>query len=65
LCHDEGMKREPEYVEGTEAWTRFEGAMKRVLAVPHAEIQRRIEAERKASAANPHKRGPKPKRRAS
>jgi hypothetical protein len=33
--------------------------MKKVLAVPHAEIQRRIEAERERAARNPHKRGPK------
>ena len=51
--------KQPEYVEGKEAFTRFQNAMRKVLAVPHAELQRRIEAERKASAANPNKRGPK------
>jgi hypothetical protein len=55
------MKREPEYVEGEEAWTRFEGAMKKVLAVPHSEIQRRVEEHRREAAKNPNKRGPKPK----
>jgi hypothetical protein len=55
------MKAKPEYVEGPQAFTRFQNAMRKVLAVPHAELQRRIEAERKASAANPVKRGPKPK----
>jgi hypothetical protein len=55
------MKAKPEYVEGTEAWTRFQRAMKTVIAVPHAEIQRRIEAERIESAKNPNRRGPKPK----
>jgi hypothetical protein len=50
------MKAKPEYVEGKEAFTRFQNAMQKVLAVPHAEIQRRIEAVRKASAANPAKR---------
>jgi hypothetical protein len=55
------MKAKPEYVEGTEAFTRFQNAMQKVLAVPHAEIQRRIDAARKESAANPVKRGPKPK----
>jgi hypothetical protein len=55
------MKAKPEYVEGVEAWTRFEGLMRKVIAVPHAEIQRRIEAEREKSAMNPHKRGPKRK----
>jgi hypothetical protein len=59
------MKRTPEYVEGTEAWTRFQSAMTKVIAVPHDEIQRRIEAERKQSALNPNKRGPKPKRKAT
>lgn len=55
------MKAQPEYVEGKEAFTRFQNAMRKVVAVPHTEIQRRIEAQRKASAANPAKRGPKPK----
>jgi len=57
------MKRTPEYVEGPEAWTRFETAMKRVVAVPHADIQRRIEAERRASALKPVRPGPKPKKK--
>jgi hypothetical protein len=55
------MKHTPEYIEGPEAWARFRTAMKGVIAVPHAEIQRRIEAERKASLLNPNRRGPKPK----
>jgi hypothetical protein len=57
----ESMKRTPEYVEGTEAWTRFQSAMQAVIAVPHDEIQRRLEAERKRAALNPNKRGPKRK----
>jgi len=55
------MKSKPEYVEGPQAFTQFQDAMKRVLAVPHTEIQQRIEAERKRSLANPNRRGPKPK----
>jgi hypothetical protein len=55
------MKAKPEYVEGREAWNRFDGAMKTVLSVPHAEIQRRIEQDRAQAAKNPNKRGPKPK----
>jgi hypothetical protein len=53
--------RTVEMVEGREAWTRFESAMKKVIAVPRAEIQRRIEEERKRAEANPRKRGPKRK----
>jgi hypothetical protein len=56
------MKRDAEYVEGTEAWERFQNAMKGVLAVPHAEIQRRIAEHKKEVARNPHRRGPKTKR---
>jgi hypothetical protein len=59
------MKAKQEYVEGAEAWTRFESAMRKVLSVPHDELKRRIEAERAKAALNPNKRGPKPKRRAS
>ncbi len=50
-------------VEGLEAWKRFDQAMKQVIAVPHVEIQKRIEAHRRESAKNPNKRGPKPKKR--
>jgi len=55
------MKRQTEMVEGPEAWKRFEGVMNNVLAVPHSEIQRRIEEQRKEAANNPNRRGPKRK----
>lgn len=55
------MKSNQKYVEGPEAFKAFEDGMKKVLALPKAELARRIEEERKRSAANPNKRGPKPK----
>jgi hypothetical protein len=61
MWHDETMKSRPEYVEGPEAFARFQGAMQKVLSVQHAKLQRRIAAERQKAALNPHKRGPKPK----
>jgi hypothetical protein len=55
------MQRKAEYVEGPEAFERFQNVMKGVLAVPHAEIQKRIEEHRVESAHNPKRRGPKRK----
>lgn len=57
------MKPHTEMVEGPEAFTRFEKAMKKIIAVPHSVIQKRIEEHRKEAALNPNKRGPKPKTR--
>jgi hypothetical protein len=54
------MKAKPEYLEGPEAFARFDGAMKKALSVSHDELKRRIEAERRKAALNPRKRGPKP-----
>jgi hypothetical protein len=55
LSQSAGICRRPGSVEAVQ------GGMKKVLALSHAEIQRRIEEERKRSAANPNRRGPKPK----
>jgi hypothetical protein len=55
------MKPATEMIEGPEAFTRFEKAMKKVIAVPHSVIQKRIEEHRKEAALNPNKRGPKRK----
>jgi hypothetical protein len=48
-------------IEGLEAFNRLKNAMKAVLSVPHSEIKRRIEEQRKRSALNPNKREPKRK----
>ena len=58
----EAMRPHTEMVEGPEAFQRFEGAMKKVLSVPHSVIQQRIEEQRGESARNPNRRGPKPKK---
>jgi regulator of protease activity HflC (stomatin/prohibitin superfamily) len=60
-AHNRTMKRQAEMIEGPEAWKRFEGAVKKILTVPHAEVQRRIAEYRKTSASNPNRRGPKRK----
>jgi hypothetical protein len=59
------MNRTSEMIEGPEAFTRFRNTMSRVLTVSPEELKRRIEAERAASALNPNRRGPKPKRATS
>jgi hypothetical protein len=50
-----------EMIEGKEAFTRFENAMRAVVAVPRAVVQKRIKEHRKAVDANPNRRGPKRK----
>ncbi len=59
------MKPQSEMTEGPEAWSRFNAVMKHVMTVSPAELKRRLEAERKVSAANPNRRGPKRKKPAS
>lgn len=56
----EPMKAQSEMIEGLEAWKNFEKAMRKIIAVPHAEIQAQIEEHREA-AHNPNRRGPKRK----
>jgi hypothetical protein len=56
LCYDLAMASE---------YDTFTSLVDRVISVPHAEIQKRVEAHKKAAAKNPHRRGPKPKKRAA
>jgi hypothetical protein len=44
-------------------YREFKNLLVSVLAVPHSEIVRREAEYKKQAALNPHKRGPKPKRR--
>jgi hypothetical protein len=55
------MIKKPDMIEGPEAFQRFRDATKAVLAVPHSEIQKRIEEHRAQAAQNPNRRGPKRK----
>ena len=55
------MKHAVEMIEGPEAYACFLNVMRDILAVPHAVVKERVEAARKESAANPKRRGPKPK----
>lgn len=60
------MKREvatklPECFEGPEAFRRFDNAVRKALAVPHATLVARERAYREKSLRNPNRRGPKPK----
>jgi hypothetical protein len=43
-------------------YDRFAKLTDRLLTVPRAEVQSRIEQHRERAAKNPFKRGPKPKR---
>ena len=55
------MKAKPEYIEGPEAAARFDSLVRKVLTVPHTEIMRREAEYKRQSAANPNRRGPKPR----
>jgi hypothetical protein len=50
--------------EGPTAQNIFTNAMKKILSVSHEEMLRREAEYKKQVAANPRKRGPKPKSKA-
>lgn len=51
----------PECNEGPDAAKRFDEGVRQILSVPHSTLERREKAYKKKSAANPRRRGPKPK----
>ena len=51
----------PEMHEGPEAFQRFDEGVKQILSVPRSTLVRRERAYKKKVAANPNRRGPKPK----
>jgi hypothetical protein len=59
------MKLDSERIEGPEASARFDALVRKVLSVPHEEIMRREAEYKRQSAANPNRRGPKPKQKPS
>lgn len=58
---EESGRPQPEYIEGPEAFQRFDSLMTALVAVPRSVIEKREEEYRKTVAANPKRRGPKPK----
>ena len=61
LGYDGRMRKELDLAEGPEAFRRFDNLMVALLAVPREEILRREAEYKRASDANPRKRGPKRK----
>ena len=54
-------KKQPEYIEGPEAFRRFDDMMTALVAVPKAIVEKREKAYRARVDANPNRRGPKRK----
>jgi hypothetical protein len=60
------MRSQPlDMVEGPRALERFKTAIRKIIAVPRAEILRREEEYKRQAMLNPRKRGPKPKQKSA
>ena len=57
----EPSSTQPEFIEGPEAFRRFDAGVRQILSVPRSTLVRRERAYKKKAAANPNRRGPKPK----
>jgi hypothetical protein len=53
--------RTPKYIEGPEAFQRFDAMMTALVAVPKETVEKREKAYRAQVEANPNRRGPKRK----
>ncbi len=54
-------KKQPDYIEGKEAFQRFDDMMTALVAVPKAVVDEREKKYRAQVDANPNRRGPKRK----
>jgi len=54
-------KKQPEYIEGKEAFRRFDDMMTALVSVPKEVVEKREKAYRAQVDANPNRRGPKRK----
>jgi hypothetical protein len=54
-------KKHPEYIEGKEAFRRFDDMMTALVSVPKAVVDEREKEYRAQVDANPNRRGPKRK----
>jgi hypothetical protein len=52
LCHYGGVKRKAEYVEGPEASSNFERAMRGLFSIPKSETPERPKREKKRKKIN-------------
>jgi hypothetical protein len=59
---EDSGRPQPEYIEGSEAFQRFDSMMTVLVSVPRSVIEKREEEYRKTVAANPKRRGPKPRK---
>jgi hypothetical protein len=57
MDHDGGEMRR----RTSKEYDRFTALTGRLLAVPRAELQKRLDAYKEKAAQNPNRRGPKPK----